>query len=157
MKFQKYYAVKIFFKNNTPSASRGPTGTFRPAVGRLLYCRPIRGPAHVLAAADRPVGQPQANRPAASQSACSKPTGSPARRTPPFFFLLLLFLPFSSFLLFSSLLPENSRIYTQKSTIFLPICHRGCIVGSRGRQGKPRSTDGVARGGRGEQFFGAFF
>jgi len=114
----------------------------------------------VLAAADRPVGQPQANRPAASQSACSKPTGSPARRTPPFFFLLLLFLPFSSFLLFfvfSSLLPENSQIYTPKSAIFLPICHCECIVGSWGRQEKPRSTDGVARGGRGEHFVGAFF
>ena len=61
-------------------------------------------------------------------------------------------LPSSTFLLFYSSNPKLHRINTHFLADFFPVFHRSCIVEGRRRQGRPRSRDGIARGGCGEHF-----
>ena len=72
MKFQKYYAVKFFFKNNTPSATCWPTGNLSASCRPIGFLQANWLPAGQLVA---PTSGRQACRPAAGQSACSKPIG----------------------------------------------------------------------------------
>ena len=126
----KYYAEKIIFKNNTPSARCRPTGPNRPTAGRSASSRPTAGPAGTrrplvgratsrgggsgLSAWVRPC------RPTAGRSASCWPTGCchlargwPAAPCG----LILPFLPSSSVLLL--FLP--SPLSTQKCHQFIHL------------------------------------
>ena len=134
IKLHKYYAEKIIFKNNTPSARCRPTGPNRPTAGRSASSRPTAGPAGTrrplvgratsrgggsgLSAWVRPC------RPTAGRSASCWPTGCChlAQLAGPCLILsssllLLPFLPSSSVLCvltFSSLYTKMPPIYTPK-------------------------------------------
>ena len=120
MKFQKYYAVKSFFKNNTPSATCWPTGNLS------AYCRLIGFLQANWFPAGQLVAQPtsrQACRPAAGQSACSKPIGlrqADRVASPPPGSLLL---PLSLLLLISSVLRFLLSPTRKLSDLYSKISH----------------------------------